>query len=244
MELEKNEKVEDLQFNNLKIIQNKKWFCFGMDSVLISNFAKNIKNNAKVADLGSGTGIIAVLLSGKTKAKKIYCVEKQPEMAQILNKNIELNNLQDKLEVINKDIMELELKPVDAVVMNPPYKKANTGIKNENKQKFISKFETTATLSDFVGVAKKILKDGGKLFIVHRPERLVDVISSLRENNLEPKRIQFVYSHEHSEENAKLFLLEAVKNAKPFMKVEKSIYVYNENGEYTDEIYKIYKGEM
>ena len=176
-----------------------------------------------------GTGVIAVLLSKRTNAKKIYCVEKQPEMAQIINKNIELNNLQNKLELVNCDILDLKIEQVDVVVTNPPYKQSNTGIKNDNKQKYISKFETSATLEDFIKVSKRVLKDKGKLFMVYRPDRLVEMMELMRKYNLEPKRIKFVFSHEGSNENAKLVLVEAVKNAKPFLKVEKNIYVYKQN---------------
>ena len=244
MELEENEKIEDLQCKGLKIIQNKKWFCFGMDSILISNFAKNIKPNTTVVDLGSGTGIISILLSAKTQASKIKCVEKQPEMAQLIQKNIELNNLQEKLELINEDILNINKhipeKSVDIVVTNPPYKKQNTGIVNENKQKYISKVETTATLDDFIFTAKNILKDKGKFFMVHRPERLVDILSIMRKNKIEPKRMQFVYSHVEGNENANLVLIEGIKNGRPFLKVEKNIYVYNQDGSYTNQINEIY----
>ncbi len=241
MNLEENEKIEDLQYKGLKIIQNKKWFCFGMDSILLSNFAKKIKKDSIVADLGSGTGIISILLSGKTEAKKIICIEKQSEMADLIKKNIDLNNLQDKIEVINEDILNIDKNiKVDVVVTNPPYKKKNTGIENENKQKYISKFETTATLENFIITSKEILKEKGQLFMVHRPDRLVDIIAIMRKYKIEPKRIQFVYSHINGKENAKLVLIEAIKNANPFLKVEKNIYVYNQDGTYTDEINKIY----
>ena len=242
MNLEENEKIEDLQLKGLQIIQNKKWFCFGMDAVLLSDFAKKIKPNATVVDLGAGTGIISILLSAKTKASKIKCVEKQKEMAKLIEKNIELNKLENKLELINKDILKLEIKEnsVDAVVTNPPYKKQNTGIKNGNEQKFISKVETTAALEDFIKVSKKILKDKGQFFMVHRPDRLVDIIYLMRKYKIEPKRIKFVYTSKLKQDNAKLILVEGIKNAKPFLKVEKSIYVYDENGKYTNEINKIY----
>ncbi len=244
MELEENEKIEDLQYKGLSIIQNKKWFCFGMDAILLSDFAKKIKPNSTVVDLGAGTGIISILLSKKTKAKEIICIEKQKEMVDLINKNIEINKLNQKLKVIKSDIINIEKeikeKTIDAIVTNPPYKKQNTGLESENKQKHIAKVETTATLEDFIKISSKILKDNGELFMVHRPERLVDIISIMRKYKIEPKRIRFVYSHKNKEENAKLVLIEARKNAKAFLKVEKSLYVYEENGEYTEEINKIY----
>ena len=242
MELKENEKIEDLQFKGLKIIQNKKWFCFGMDAVLLSDFAKGIKKNSVVADLGSGTGIISILLSGKTEAKHIISIEKQPEMADIISRNILLNDLSNKVEVINEDILNLKLnhESVDAVVTNPPYRKKSTGIESENKQKYISKFETTASLNDFVAVSQKILKDKGQFFMVHRPERLADIFTVMRNYKIEPKRVQFVFSHVNGNENAKLVLVEGVKNARPFLRVEKNIFVYNNDGSYTEQIKKIY----
>lgn len=244
MILNENEKIEDLQYKGLKIIQNKKWFCFGMDSVLLSDFSKDIKRNSVVVDLGAGTGVISILLSGKTEAKKIICVEKQKEMAEIIQRNIQMNNLEKKLELINEDILKLgdkiEEASIDTVVTNPPYRKQNTGIENENIQKYISKFETTATLQDFISISKRILKDKGQFFMVHRPDRLVDIIEIMRKEKIEPKRIQFVYSQIEGDKDAKLVLIEGIKNAKPFLKVEKNIYVYDKKGEYTKQIKQIY----
>lgn len=244
MILNENEKIEDLQYKGLKIIQNKKWFCFGMDSVLLSDFSKDIKRNSVVVDLGAGTGVISILLSGKTEAKKIICVEKQKEMAEIIQRNIQMNNLEKKLELINEDILKLgdkiEEASIDTVVTNPPYRKQNTGIENENIQKYISKFETTATLQNFISISKRILKDKGQFFMVHRPDRLVDIIEIMRKEKIEPKRIQFVYSQIEGDKDAKLVLIEGIKNAKPFLKVEKNIYVYDKKGEYTKQIKQIY----
>ena len=245
MQIKENEKIEDLQYKGLKIIQNKKWFCFGMDSILLSDFSKKIKPDTTIVDLGAGTGIISILLSAKTNANKIICVEKQPEMADIIKRNIELNNLQDKIQLINDDILNIAIEEasVDAVVTNPPYKKRETGLRNENEQKYISKFETSATLEDFIKVSKRILKDKGQFFMVHRPDRLVDIMELMRKYKIEPKRIKFVYSHAYEgkkAENAKLVLIEGIKNAKPFIKIEENIYVYNKDGTYTDQINEIY----
>ena len=241
IELYKDEKIEDLQYKGLKIIQNKKWFCFGMDAVLLSDFAKDIKDNSTVIDLGAGTGIISILLSAKTKAKKIKCVEKQECMVDIIERNIKLNNLEDKIEVEHIDILAMDKnQKVDVVVTNPPYKKENSGIQNKNEQKYISKFETTANLDSFLKVSQKILKDKGKFFMVHRPERLVEIICLMKKYKIEPKRLQFVYSHINAKENAKLVLIEGVKNANPFLKVMENIYVYDEKGNYTDKIKEIY----
>lgn len=242
IELNENERIDDLQYKNLKIIQNEMGFCFGIDSVLLSDFAKKIKRNAKVIDLGTGTGIIPILLCGKTELKRIVGVEVQEEVFDLANRNIKLNNLENKFEVINENIKNLkniyEYGSFDVVVTNPPYKKENTGIKNLNNKKLISRHEITANLEDFVEISKYLLKDRGSIYMVHRPERLVDILFLMRKNKLEPKKIKFVYSNVNTE--PKLVLIEAVKNAKPFLQIEKNLYIYNENGEYTDEILKIY----
>lgn len=242
IKLNKNEKIEDLQFKNLKIIQNKKGFCFGIDSILLSDFAKEIKPNTKVLDLGTGTGIIATLLCKKTELKEIIGVEIQKEVYEMAQKSIQLNQLENKFKIINEDILNLnkifEKNIFDAIVTNPPYKKKDTGIKNEEEKKIISRHETTANLEDFIKISKDLLKDKGEFYMVHRTDRLVDILSIMRAYKIEPKIMRFVYSNKNSE--PKLVLIKGVKNAKPFLKVEKNLYIYNEEGKYTEEILKIY----
>ena len=242
IEIDENERIDDLEYKGLKIIQNTTGFCFGIDSVLISDFAKNIKKGANVIDLGTGTGIISVLLCAKTELNKIIGVEIQEEVFNLAKKNIIINNLQDRFEVINENIINLKniYNPCtfDVVVTNPPYKKDNTGIKNIDNKKLISRHEITAELEDFIQISKYLLKDKGSIYMVHRPERLVDILSLMRKNNLEPKKLRFVCSNVNKE--PKLVLIEAVKNAKPFLKIDKNLYVYNEDGEYTEEILEIY----
>lgn len=241
--LKENERIDDLQINNLKIIQNTDGFCFGIDSVILSNFAKDIKKNSIVMDLGTGTGIIGFLLLAKNKIKRMIGIEVQSEVADMVSRSVILNNLEDKFQIINcniKDIlMYVKRDSVDVVVTNPPYKKINTGGKNENQKKLISRHEILADIFDFIKAAKVVLKDKGILYMVHRPERLSDIICGLKENKIEPKEIRFVYSRENSNE-AKLVLIKAVKNGGEFLKVEKPLYIYNNDGEYSREILDMY----
>ncbi len=241
--LKENERIDDLQIDNLKIIQNPDGFCFGIDSVILSDFAKDIKNNSSVIDLGTGTGIISFLLIAKTKLKNIVGIEVQPEVADMANRSIELNKLEEKFQIINcdiKDILkEVKRESFDVVVTNPPYKKINTGGKNENKKKLISRHEVLADIFDFIETSKKILKDKGTMYMVHRPERLSDIMYGLYQNKIIPKKIRFVYSREDSNE-AKLVLIKAVKNGGDFLQVEKPLYIYKKSGEYTDEIINMY----
>ena len=242
VKLKENERIDDLEYKGLKIIQNKDSFCFGIDSVLLSDFAKNIKNNSLVLDLGTGTGIIPILLCGKTDLKKVIGVEVQEKVAEMAKRSIKLNNLENRFEVINENILNLnkiyKKQTFDVVVTNPPYKKKNSGIINENKEKLISRHEIEANLEDFIKVSKDLLKDKGEFYMVHRPERLVDILSIMRKEKLEPKVLRMVYSNKNKE--PKLVLIKGIKNAKPFLKVEKNLYIYDENGNYTDEILEIY----
>ena len=262
MELKEKERIDDLEYKNLKIIQNKDGFCFGVDSVLLSDFAKEIKNGSKGVDLGTGTGIISILLTAKTKLAKIIGVEIQKEVAEMAARSVELNNMQERIEIINCNIKEifapnsgksfskvtlekdsiihqsLPREAFDLVVTNPPYKKLETGKVNENQMKYISRHEVTANLEDFIKATKYLLKDNGAFYMVHRPERLVDIVELMRKYKIEPKKIRFVHSNINKAPN--LVLIKGVKNANAFLKIEKPLIIYQENGEYTEEIYKIY----
>lgn len=243
IELKENERIDNLELNGLKIIQNKKGFCFGIDSVLLSEFAKNIKKEANVLDLGTGTGIIPILLCGKTELKKVTGVEIQEEVAEMAKRSIKLNQLENRFEIINENILNLnqiyQKQTFDVIVTNPPYKKRNTGIINENQKKIISRHELTANLEDFIKIARDLLKDKGEFYMVHRPERLVDILSLMRSYKIEPKILRLVYPNKRKE--PKLILVKGIKNGKPFLKLEKNLYIYQEDGNYTEEILKIYQ---
>lgn len=242
--LKENERIDDLQYKGLKIIQNTKGFCFGIDSVILSDFAKNIKKGSQVVDLGTGTGIIGLLLCKKTELKEIVGVEIQKEVAEMANRSIKLNKLEDKFKILNTDINKifedklLEKNKFDVVVMNPPYKEKGTGKINEVDSKIISRHEVKATLSDFIKVASNLLKDKGEIYIVHKPERMPDIIQKMRENKIEPKEIKTVYSNKKTE--ASLILIKGIKGANKFFKILEPLYIYEENGEYTKEIKEIY----
>ena len=191
--LKENERVDDLEFKGLKIIQNKEGFCFGIDSILLSDFAKNIKRGTKVLDLGTGTGIIATLLCGKTELSEITGIEVQEEVYDMAKRSIQLNHLEDRFKIIQDNILNLnkyfEKNTFDAIVTNPPYKKKETGIQNEDTRKLISRHEIEASIEDFVKISKEMLKDKGEFYIVYRPERLVDLLSIMRKNKIEPSVI-------------------------------------------------------
>lgn len=245
MKLEKNERIDDLEYQNLKIIQNTDGFCFGMDSVLLSDFAKEIKSGSKIIDLGTGTGILGILLSAKTQNTQIVGVEIQEEVAKMAQKSILLNHLENRFTIICENINHLKerYEPglFDAIVTNPPYKKLGTGATNEVDKKLISRHEVSATLEDFIAISSYLLKDRGNLYMVHRPERLTDILVNLRQHRLEPKELKLVHPYEQKAPN--LILIKATKNAKPFLTIDKPLYIYRKNGEYTDEILKIYHKE-
>ena len=235
------ERIDDLNYEGLKIIQNTEGFCFGIDSVLLTEFALDIKKESKIVDLGTGTGILGILLSKKVSPSKIYGIEIQKEVAEMAKRSVELNSLENIFEIINEDINKINLKNnyFDVVVTNPPYKKSGTGIKNKEIKQQISRYEMTASLDDWLRVSSKLLKDNGSFYIVYRTDRLSELIENMRKYKLEVKRMRFVYSNINEQSN--LVLIKAVKGAGVFLKVEKPLIIYNLDGTYTDEILKIYK---
>jgi len=241
IKLKDNERIEDLQCKGLKIIQNKKWFCFGMDAVLLTNYC-DIRNNSKIVDLGTGTGIIPILLSGKRNYSKAYGIEIQPEVAEMAERRVKLNSLQEKIEILNIDLKDtlkyLDAGSFDAVISNPPYKLNNSGIINPEDKKAISRHEIKCTLEDVISTASHLLKQYGRFYMVHRPDRLADIICLLRKYRLEPKQIRFVHPKVKAKPN--MVLIRASKNGNPELKFDPPLYIYDDEGNYTEDVHEIY----
>ena len=236
-----NERVDDLQRNGLKIIQKTDGFCFGMDAVLLSGFA-NVKRGEKVLDMGTGTGIIPLLLSAKTEGKHFTALEIQEEIAKMAARSVAMNHLEEKIEIVNGDIKEASrifgAASFDVVTTNPPYMNDAHGLKNPTEVKAISRHEVLCTLEDVVREGAKVLKSGGRMYMVHRPHRLIEIITAMKQYKMEPKRMCMV--HPFKDKEANMVLIEAVKGGGSWLKVEAPIIVYKEPGVYTDEIYDIY----
>lgn len=236
-----NERVDDLQRNGLKIIQKTDGFCFGMDAVLLSGFA-HVKRGEKVLDMGTGTGIIPLLLSAKTQGEHFTALEIQKEIAEMAARSVAMNHLEDKIEIVNGDIKEASrifgAASFDVVTTNPPYMNDAHGLKNPTEVKAISRHEVLCTLEDVVREGAKILKSGGRMYMVHRPHRLIEIITAMKQYKMEPKRMCMV--HPFKDKEANMVLIEAVKGGGSWLKMEAPIIVYKEPGVYTDEIYSIY----
>lgn len=239
--LKPNERVDDLQRNHYRIIQDPERFCFGMDAVLLSGFAR-AKEGDRVIDLGTGTGIIPILMEAKTQASSFVGLEIQPESADMANRSVLLNHLEEKIQIVTGDIKEagsmFGAASFDVVTSNPPYMTEHHGLTNEKSPKAIARHELLCSLEDVISQASRLLKPGGNFFMIHRPFRLADIMVLLREYHLEPKRMRLVYPFADKEPN--MVLLEANRGGRPRLTVEKPLVVYKEPGVYTDEIYDIY----
>lgn len=241
MELRENERIDELHRNGYRIIQNAKKFCFGMDAVLLSGFA-SVKPGSRVLDMGTGTGIIPILLEAKTEGKHFTGLEIQPESADMARRSVALNGLEDKIAIVTGDIKEASRifggASFDVVTCNPPYMEGNHGLKNPEDAKAIARHEVLCNLEDVIREAAAVLKPGGQLYMVHRPRRLVDIITLMTKYKIEPKRMKLV--HPYVGEEANMVLIEGSRGGGRQMRVEKPLIVYKEQGVYTDEIYDIY----
>lgn len=235
------ERIDDLERNGYKIIQNREKFCFGMDAVLLSGFVK-VQKGERVLDLGTGTGIIPILLEAKTEGERFSALEIQKESADMAKRSVQLNHLEKKIEIVCGDIKEASVifgKSVfDVVTSNPPYINDRHGLKNPDMPKAIARHEVLCSLEDVVREAAMVLRPGGRFYMVHRPHRLIEIINVLTKYKLEPKRMKFV--HPYIDKEANMVLIEAVRGGKAMVKLEAPIVVFKEEGVYSDEIKGIY----
>ncbi|MCM1185669.1 MAG: tRNA1(Val) (adenine(37)-N6)-methyltransferase [Lachnoclostridium sp.] len=241
--LKENERLDELQRNGYRIIQNPDKFCFGMDAVLLSGFAApHVKKGDILLDLGTGTGIIPLLLEAKTGCARLTGLEIQEESADMAKRSVALNGLSDKIQIFTGDIKEagslFKAASFDCITCNPPYMIDKHGLTNPEEPKAIARHEILCTLEDVVRETAKLLKPGGRFFLVHRPFRLAEIMTILSQYKLEPKRMQLVYPYVNQEPN--MVLLEAIRGGKPRMTVEKPLIVYQSPGVYMQEIYEIY----
>lgn len=241
VELKENERIDDLQRNGYQIIQNPQQFCFGMDAVLLSGFV-HVKRGEVVLDMGTGTGIIPLLIAAKTQASQIFAIEIQKESADMARRSVRLNHLEKKIEIVTGDLKEadqfFDAASFDVITCNPPYMIGQHGLTNPDAPKAIARHEILCTLEDVVRTAAKLLKPGGAFCMVHRPFRLAEIICVMTEYKLEPKRMKLVYPYIDKEPN--MVLIEGCRGGKPRMTVEKPLIVFQEPNVYTDEICDVY----
>ncbi len=241
IKINEDESIDDLQLNGLNLIQKKDAFRFGVDAVLLSDFA-NIKRNFRVVDLCTGTGIIPFLIWGKYSPKEICGIEIQEEMVEMANRSSKLNGTEDSIKFYAEDLKNLDfiktLGKFDVLTVNPPYKLNNSGIVNPSDKIAIARHEVLCSLEDVIQASRTLLKDNGRIYMVHRPERLADIITLMRKYKIEPKRIRMVQPNSKKAPN--IVLVEGQRDGGKFLKWEAPLYVYKDEGGYSDEIEAIY----
>ncbi len=238
------ERIDDLQTpSGYRIIQNPDWFCFGVDAVLLADFAaRTIKPKTRILDMCTGNGIVPVLLAEKTKETFIDGIEVQEAVAEMANRSILLNDISDKVKITYGDLKNSQnifgKSQFDAVTCNPPYKENFGGLKNSTDAVTVARHEILCNLEDIITSAEAVLKPSGKLYLIHRPERLADILCLMRKYRIEPKRLRFV--HPSHAKTATMILVEGAKHGGAKLLLEPPLYVHNEDGSYTDEINEIY----
>ena len=239
--IHEGERLDELQRNGYYIIQNPGRFCFGMDAVLLSGFAK-AKAGEKVLDLGTGTGIIPILMEAKTQATDFTALEIQEESADMARRSVAYNHLEDKIKVVTGDIKDASklfgASSFHVITTNPPYMIGQHGIQNDANAKTIARHEVLCDLDDILRESAKMLKQGGRFYMVHRPFRLAEIFSKMVAYHIEPKRMRLVYPFVDKEPN--MVLIEGLRGGKSRLTVEKPLIVYKEPGVYMPEIYDIY----
>lgn len=235
------ERLDDLERDGLKIFQNPEKFCFGVDAVLLSSFVK-VKPGETAVDIGTGNGVIPILLTAKTEGSRFYGIEIQEDVGDMARRSVEYNHLEEKVEIIIGDVNDsskwFKGGSIDVVTCNPPYMNGEQGLKNDADAQTIARHEVKCTLDDVLREGSRMLRDGGRYYMVHRPFRLADVIDLMRKNRLEPKRMRLV--HPYAEKDANLVLIEATKDGGNFMVIEKPLIVYEKPGVYTKDVLKFY----
>jgi tRNA1Val (adenine37-N6)-methyltransferase len=239
--LKSGERVDDLQRKGYQIIQNPERFCFGMDAVLLSSFAK-AKSGERVLDLGTGNGIIPILMEAKTKGEKFFGLEIQEESADLARRSVALNHLEEKIEIVTGDIKEAAdifgAASFHVITMNPPYMTGNHGVVNPTDAKAIARHEITCSLEEMIAQASKVLKSKGRFYMVHRPFRLAEIMTLMVKYHLEPKRMRLVYPFGDKEPN--MVLIEGLKGGNSRITVEPPLIVYEQPGVYTEELKRMY----
>ncbi len=239
--LKQGERLDDLQIKGYRIIQSPGRFCFGMDAVLLSSFAK-VKTGERALDLGTGTGILPILLEAKNKGDSYTGLEIQEESADMARRSVQYNHLEDKVRIVTGDIREAAAlfgaASFHVITVNPPYMIGDHGLKNENEAKYIARHEVLCTLEDVLRESGKLLGNKGRFYMVHRPFRLAEILSGMSRHRIEPKRMRLVHPYIDKEPN--MVLLEGVKGAHPRMTVEPPLVVYNKDGTYTEELLELY----
>ena len=240
--LKANERLDDLQRNGYKLIQNSTVFCFGMDAVLLAAFSV-IKYGENMIDLGCGNGVIPILLKGRTKGAHFTGLEIQDINVDMARRSVEYNYISDDVEIVQGDIKEacilFKKASFDVVTSNPPYMTEHHGLTNPESHKAIARHELLCTLEDVVKAASGLLKVGGRFYMVHRPQRLDEIFGVIKRYGMEPKRIRLV--HPFIDKEANMVLIESIKGARPMLKVEKPLIVYKETGVYTREVQDLYE---
>lgn len=241
IKLKPGERLDELHRNGYYIIQNTQKFCFGMDAVLLSGFAK-VKQSERALDLGTGTGIIPVLLEAKTEGEHFTGLEIQKESAEMAFRSVALNHLEDKINIVTGDIKDASVlfgaSSFDVITTNPPYMIGSHGISSSSQAKAIARHEILCTLDDILLESAKLLKPKGRFYMVHRPFRLAEILSKMTAHGIEPKRMRLVYPFIDREPN--MVLLEGLLGGNSRLTVEKPLIVYKDKGVYTDEIYDVY----
>lgn len=241
VDLKPGERLDDLQIKGYRIIQSPGRFCFGMDAVLLSAFAK-VKKGERALDLGTGTGILPILLEAKNEGESYIGLEIQEESADMARRSVLVNHLEDRVRIVTGDIREAAAlfgaASFHVVTVNPPYMIGDHGLKNANEAKYIARHEVLCTLEDVLRESARLLENKGRFYMVHRPFRLAEILAGMSRHRIEPKRMRLVHPYIDREPN--MVLLEGVKDASPRMTVEPPLVVYNKDGTYTDELLKLY----